>query len=480
MAGTSQATPVQIVLCFDGTGNTFRVDGTETNILKICRMSPRSDHQLVYYQPGIGTEITAGSLAATTLKKSSRLGKSKTLSQALGKSFDRHVLGGYRFLMRHYRQDGNIYIFGFSRGAYTARFLAEMLDYVGLLGPDNEEMIPFIWDAFSRWKLTRFNGTEQGRDEQKRAMEFLRHCRETLCRPMTRVRFVGLFDTVNSIADFEINNDDRSSARVIRHAVSIDECRVKFQPVLLPLPRKGSGRKLAVPADDASPDNLGGTENSEHVHNGGRRASIQNSDPNTLSKELDEDEEGQDVEEVWFPGSHADIGGGFSKAPGELWQLSHAPLVWMVQEAQRAGLEFDQQKLETFNCLGEEHLDPSSASKFREALQISSAKGALHDRLDFGTGLSAASVLAWRFMEYLPIRRASLTPSGSWKLVHWPLHRGNPRDMPLDAQIHGSAIHRMQSDSNYRPGNLIVGGGDPIPKDPDYHEITEIPVVRIV
>jgi hypothetical protein len=47
-------------------------------------------------------------------------------------SFDQHVIGGYKFLMRFYSPGDDIYMFGFSRGAYTARFLAEMLDHVGL------------------------------------------------------------------------------------------------------------------------------------------------------------------------------------------------------------------------------------------------------------------------------------------------------------------------------------------------------------
>jgi len=51
----------------------------------------------------------------------------------LGTSFDQHVMAGYRFLMRYYTPGDDIYFFGFSRGAYTARFLAEMLDHVGLL-----------------------------------------------------------------------------------------------------------------------------------------------------------------------------------------------------------------------------------------------------------------------------------------------------------------------------------------------------------
>ncbi|CAI7607116.1 unnamed protein product [Penicillium manginii] len=458
----SQSKPVQIVLCFDGTGNTFRADGTETNILKICRMLQRTDEQLVYYQPGIGTEITPGSLAAKTLKKSSHLGKSKTISQALGESFDQHVLGGYRFLMRHYRGDGNIFIFGFSRGAYTARFLAEMLDYAGLLGPDNEEMVPFIWEAFSQWKLTRYEGTEK----RKQATDFLNNCRETLCRPVTRVKFLGLFDTVNSIADFEINNDTMPTARVIRHAVSIDERRVKFQPVLLDSGAKKSNaagsrsttykerldpvktEPLVVPGVPQSVDDSDSDDGDVNEKRSAIRGSKQKPDDGS-----------QDLQELWFPGGHADIGGGFQRETDEEFQLSHAPLVWMVQEAQRAGIEFDQEKLYKYKCLEHWEEDPSASTHFREALRQSSTEGLLHDRIGFGEGVSPLSVLAWRLMEYLPIRRSDMQPDGSWKMVSWPLHRGQARDIPLHAHIHASAVHRLQSNTEYRPANMIIGGG---------------------
>ena len=60
-------------------------------------------------------------------------------------------MGGYKFLMRYYNVGDDIYLFGFSGGAYTARFLAEMLDHVGLLSAGNEEMARFAWKAFERW-----------------------------------------------------------------------------------------------------------------------------------------------------------------------------------------------------------------------------------------------------------------------------------------------------------------------------------------
>jgi hypothetical protein len=171
------------------------------------------------------------------------------------------------------------------------------------------------------------------------------------------------------------------------------------------------------------------------------------------------DDGSQDLQELWFPGGHADIGGGFQRETDEEFQLSHAPLVWMVQEAQRAGIEFDQEKLYKYKCLEHWEEDPSASTHFREALRQSSTEGLLHDRIGFGEGVSPLSVLAWRLMEYLPIRRSDMQPDGSWKMVSWPLHRGQARDIPLHAHIHASAVHRLQSNTEYRPANMIIGGG---------------------
>jgi hypothetical protein len=64
-------------------------------------------------------------------------------------------MGRYKFLMRFYAPRDDIYLFGFSRGAYTARFLAEMLDHVGLVSQGNEEMVSFAWKTFSNWQKRR-------------------------------------------------------------------------------------------------------------------------------------------------------------------------------------------------------------------------------------------------------------------------------------------------------------------------------------
>lgn len=180
----------------------------------------------------------------------------------------------------------------------------------------------------------------------------------------------------------------------------------------------------------------------------------------------------QDIEEVWFPGCHADIGGGWPRRDGEAWPLSHAPLVWMVHEAEKAGLRFDRFKMAKLNCCPESISDydeddndneeaPAAVKQhhFHDAILSSGCCGFIHDCLEFGGGLTATSVLSWKLMEYLPFRRMDLRPDGSWKPIRWPLPAGETRDIPHDARIHHTAIRRMREDGTYRPGNLIIGGG---------------------
>ncbi|OAA65386.1 hypothetical protein SPI_02173 [Niveomyces insectorum RCEF 264] len=233
--------PRKLVLCFDGTGNKFRGDDSDSNILKIFRMLDRTaSDQYHYYQPGIGTYVVGGNLSHTSTKARIRSWYMKAKDSAFGSSFDQHVVGGYRFLMRFYSPGDEIYIFGFSRGAYIARFLAEMLDYVGLLSHGNEEMVHFAWKSFSQWQCRR-NVSSKDDSKKKEMYTFMKGFRETFSRPVRRIQFLGLFDTVNSVPRFEtawmerskFPYTARSSAKVIRHAVSIDERRAKFRQDLI-------------------------------------------------------------------------------------------------------------------------------------------------------------------------------------------------------------------------------------------------------
>jgi uncharacterized protein (DUF2235 family) len=198
-----------IVLCLDGTSNQY--SATNTNVVKLYAMLDRArNDQLSYYQPGIGTFPPPGVWGRVKRWIVTRL------DLAIAWLLSNHVTDAYRFLMRYYQEGDSIFIFGFSRGAYTARALAAMLYKVGLLTQGNEELVPFAWDIFKRARdPTLYMGFQK-----------------TFSRPV-RVHFLGLWDTVSSIGwawapqhfQFTENNP---GVDIVRHAVSLDERRAYF------------------------------------------------------------------------------------------------------------------------------------------------------------------------------------------------------------------------------------------------------------
>ncbi|KAI9793826.1 MAG: hypothetical protein M1835_006984 [Candelina submexicana] len=513
---------------------------------------------------GIGTYVTTTSLSTTGLTARINSWYQKAKDSAIGTSFDEHVMGGYKFLMRYYMPGDELYFFGFSRGAYVARFLAEMLDYVGLLSPGNEELMRFAWKTFSQWQQRNTDGAE-AKEKEKQLSDFMKAFRATFSRPVRRISFLGLFDTVNSVPRFEAAWMQRSkfpytaksSARVIRHAVGIDERRAKFRQDLIsetkPSPKKHHRRKHHdghkhrkvsywhhEQKNELSSTNLGNEEKKDQAldrqgpgryrrpsrainsevpqyrrpsRSSRRQSSERSRSPNDVSKlgsastadvngtqtslalpvddqSDSEDEAEQDILEVWFPGCHADIGGGWAD---EIHPLSHGPLVWITREAQRAGLNFDEAKMRELRCCDDEtsasnftsrgwdasipKLQVSSPSasdvrpkaqeekvkasppSFHDTLHSAATESVIHDCLQFNNGLQATSVISWNIMEFLPFRRMDLQPDGSWKPIRWPLPAGEVRDIPNEALIHNSALKRMQAIQDYRPGNLILGGG---------------------
>lgn len=321
----------------------------------------------------------------------------------------------------------------------------------------------------------------------------------------------------------------RSSAKVIRHAVSIDERRAKFRSDLMSAKRVHGAKHVDGPRRhhqkrDQKHDGGVAARNSRraeqveamdrfrrpsHVRQSrpvnelpirpgkgldgdhlkprrNSRGSSQQRAPSPVSSvysnvsqfsmppprlyedddELDEAAE-QDLEELWFPGCHADLGGGWPISPDEELPLSHGPLVWMVREAERAGLDFDREMMANLKC-GEdfqgdwtepdnsistatrlptvqvtsspspnlfsrshsEKQEPGWAqgaepeafkpSEFNRCLHIAATKGRIHDCLKFKNGLTSMSVISWRMMEYLPFRRMDLKPDGSWAAISFP------------------------------------------------------------
>lgn len=349
--------------------------------------------------------------------------------------------------MRFYNPGDEIYMFGFSRGAYIARFLAEMLDYIGLLSHGNEEMVKFAWKAFAQWQCrSQSAGSEeeiqQADEEKKKMFAFMKGFRETFSRPVGRIKFLGLFDTVNSVPRFEtawmqrskFPYTARSSAKVIRHAVAIDERRAKFRQDLMyqgnpktkqqnrhrnmgewlgfdhwnlhhnVLPEKSKtekdGKRRSIknektaldampPKDETAaepkpkestdrgrpsqkflapqhkkpgPSQKGGSDFAPYrARSTSRRPSAQrpaqgvDATSDNMSgmapSELDPEEEddGQDIDEVWFAGGHADVGGGWEMLEDSK-SASHVPLAWIVREAMKAGLPFDPEKVAEMGC----------------------------------------------------------------------------------------------------------------------------------
>ncbi|KAJ1310118.1 hypothetical protein OPQ81_006865 [Rhizoctonia solani] len=206
------AKPRTLVLCFDGTTNVY--DDTNTNVIKLFSLLKRDkrEEQMVYYQPGIGTYAPPGIFLPVTMALA------KVADQGIALYLDKHVMGGYQFLMKHYNEGDKICLFGFSRGAYTARALAGMLHKVGLLPPDNVEQIPFAYQMYKRTDLTGFHQSAG--------------FKKTFSREV-RIEFMGVWDTVSSVGllwprhlPFTSSN---SIVKTFRHAVSLDEHRAKFK-----------------------------------------------------------------------------------------------------------------------------------------------------------------------------------------------------------------------------------------------------------
>ena len=144
-----------LVLCCDGTSNRFTSD--RTNVLKLCyALVKDADRQLVYYHPGIGTRAPVGIGTAI----GGFWGKLGGL--AFGAGLQDDIADAYVFLMNHYRPGDRVYLFGFSRGAYTARVIAGMLKLYGLSMPGNDALVPYAVEMMWAISKTARRGAGEG------------------------------------------------------------------------------------------------------------------------------------------------------------------------------------------------------------------------------------------------------------------------------------------------------------------------------
>ena len=134
--------PRKLVVCLDGTNN--EPEHGATNVARMYEVAQKDDSQLAYYDPGVGT---MGARAAIT-----PLGQALTrvAGLAAGHGIRDNIEMAYTWLSRQHQPDDQIYVFGFSRGAYTARALTGMLRTVGLLRPGTENATPYRPDLGGR------------------------------------------------------------------------------------------------------------------------------------------------------------------------------------------------------------------------------------------------------------------------------------------------------------------------------------------
>lgn len=275
-----------LVVCSDGTWNTPEQEDNgilaPTNVVKLKNcLAPNATvegaavEQRVYYHPGVGTE---GGLL------------SRTAGGAWGQGLSNNIQSGYEWLARNYAPNDRIFLFGFSRGAYTVRSLCGMLNSCGLLDLSEVE----VAEGWKRVEITYQKGYRDAKPRTQWANGWaFHHQRET------PVHFIGVWDTVGALGvpdDLAILNlfDKQENWRfhntslgknvtIARHAVALDELRASFTPTL-----------------------------------------------------WTEAPSGADLLQLWCAGVHADVGGGYADSG-----LSDVALQWMIDEASQAELAFD-------------------------------------------------------------------------------------------------------------------------------------------
>ena len=268
-----------IVICTDGTWNTpdqmDRLRMVPSNVVKICRALDDRDEngveQRYYYDQGVGT---AG-------------WRDKLKGGIFGIGVSENILQAYKWLATHYRDGDSIFLFGFSRGAYTARSIGGLVGRCGILNDVAEKLEAIANEAFKIYRM------KPGSEKNAASQAF----REANSHPSNEVKFIGVWDTVgalgvpikglNRIGRSRHKFHDVTLGAYVKnayHAVAIDERRRAFKPALW---------------------------------------QVENEIP------------GQTVVQAWFPGVHTNVGGGYA-GPG----LSDRALDWMIENAAANGLNF--------------------------------------------------------------------------------------------------------------------------------------------
>jgi uncharacterized protein (DUF2235 family) len=268
-----------IIICCDGTWNSADQDRkgepTPTNIVRLAyRVAKRDpdtgEPQVLYYDQGVGTgnvldRFTGG---------------------AFGRGLDSNVFECYRFLIANYEAKDKLFLFGFSRGAFTARSLAGLIRNSGILKRD---AVRQYQKALALYRNPDIKPSSEQATEFRAAHSVMGD---------VPIHLIGVFDTVGSLGipvrgmrwmtrkKYQFHDTKLSSlVSHAYHALAIDERRAPFEPTLF----------------WKSPDN-----------------------------------QKQRVEQVWFPGVHSDVGGGYKER-----DISDLTLKWMLKRVEAAGLKLE-------------------------------------------------------------------------------------------------------------------------------------------
>jgi uncharacterized protein (DUF2235 family) len=303
--------PKRLIFCFDGSWNRLSQEHPTNVVLVAESILPRTNDgipQIVWYDEGVGTSSS-----------------DKLRGGAFGAGLVANLREAYRFLIFNYEAGDELFLFGFSRGAYTARSFAGLVRFAGILDVVSASRIDEAIDMYK--KALDNDGDDPPEARWFRAKYSTRVCADRTdldwrCRflpqfdPATahllKIRYLGVWDTVGAlgwprIIPFQswLNrnhafHDVRLTSKIqaARHALALDEDNVLFTPSLW--------------------DNVGSL-------NGG--AEISTYDPEAP------------YQQKWFPGNHGSVGGG-----GPERGLSDSALDWVITGARKAGLELFTEK----------------------------------------------------------------------------------------------------------------------------------------
>ena len=268
----------RIVICSDGTWQTPVQENT-THVIEVARAvlptAPDGTVQVVFYDWGVGTESRANRLAGGVS----------------GKGIERNIRDCYRFLAHNYDDGDGIYLFGFSRGAYTVRSLAGLIRNCGVLRKTEAGRLSEAYRLYRR---------RDAAPDSEEAKTF----RSTYSREAT-IEFIGVWDTVGALGI-----PLRGLSKLTAH-------RHEFHDVELSGFVKHGCHALAI------------GENRRPF-----RPSVWRAQPKP----------GQIVEQVWFSGGHSDVGGSGDSALGK------TTLAWMKERASHAGLVLDETPVSSADC----------------------------------------------------------------------------------------------------------------------------------